>query len=227
MRQPEGLVYRTQPREAQGTDGHVYMIKGPAPAVVFAEHAAYELARQLGVPVPEYGLCMDPSDGQVYFASRRLLYRLDIEILLQAGVVENVDMLAQTAVFDIWIANNDRHISNIVAGDAEKLGMVRLYAIDFEGAHALRGEKDPFTIAAMDPRTFLPRERLGRLCKGQAIPWPICDRITELGGDALARIVEEWESDIGLPRVAWCERSITILDQRAKRIRQLVAEAWQ
>jgi hypothetical protein len=206
-------------------DEHTYIIKGPDPRLVFAEYAAYELAALAGIPVPEHALCMIPGRGDVYFASRKLPYRFAPEDLWEHDHVENREMLAETAVFDIWIANDDRNVGNLVAGKGDGDGRIRWYAIDFERAKALRGQEDLFTIMGVHPKQMWPKEQLGRFCSGLQVPRPVCDRIADLGR-AVEPIVDAWNSDLALPRVDWCERTATVLSQRASRIHHLVQEAW-
>jgi hypothetical protein len=62
---PEGIVYSTSPRRAEGEDGHSYFIKGPDVEVVFAELAGCSFAtrvkRNSNHPEPHLGFGSDHS----------------------------------------------------------------------------------------------------------------------------------------------------------------------
>lgn len=223
VRAPDGLIYSTAPKEALATNGAAYIIKGPGPALVFSEYAAYELAGMVGIPVPEHALCT--VSGLVHFASRKLRYRFAPEDIVRLGHAENADVLGATAAFDIWIANDDRNVGNFVANPGATQNGVRLYAIDFEGAHGLRGVKDQFTVATLPVRSMMPKEPLGAICRRQALPQSTCDRIAD-GGRALEEIITRWNRDLLLPQIDWSERACTILRQRSELIHKLVREAW-
>jgi hypothetical protein len=218
------LIYSTAPREALATNGAAYIVKGPEPALVFSEYAAYELAGMVGIPVPEHALCT--VSGKVHFASRKMPYRFAPEDIVRLGHAENAEMLGATAAFDIWLANDDRNVGNFVAGVGATRETVRLYAIDFESAHALRGVKDRFAVMAMPVRSMMPKEQLGLICRQQPLPRGACDRIKTVGL-ALEGIITQWHGDLLLPRIEWSERACTILRQRSESIHQLVQEAWR
>jgi hypothetical protein len=223
---PLGLIYSTGPRELTATDGNAYIIKGPEPSLVFAEYAAYELAAIVGVPVPEHALCMLPGDGgDVYFASRKKRLRLDPTGSWAHGVVANREMLSTTAAFDVWIANTDRNLGNIVGEPLGSDGQVQWFAIDFERAESLRGRLDLFAVMGIDPRRMHPHEQLGVFCRSGPIPLATCERIAD-SASSVIEIIGEWEADLLLPRIDWAERSATVLRQRAHRIHSLVQEAW-
>ncbi|HET6230432.1 MAG TPA: HipA family kinase [Longimicrobiaceae bacterium] len=222
VREPNGLVYSTAPREALATDGKTYIIKGPELPVVFAEHAGYSLAECLGLPVPEHALCSTPQG--IVFASRKLPLRFAGDDMFATGSVVNPELLSFLSAFDVWIANEDRNVNNFV-GDYEGRG-TKLFAIDFEKAHALNGRMDLFSVTARPPREMMPREGLGARCKGQPFPTEMCDRIAQ-NTNTLDRIVDNWHSDLGLSRITWADRARSILTQRAQRISSLVQEAWR
>lgn len=169
---------------------------------------------------------MLPSNGQVYFASRRMPHRFGPDAILQAHLAENPGMLADAAALDVWIANDDRNLGNLVGGPAVDPGLIRLYAIDFEGSAVLRGEKDRFSIMTTHPRTLLPSEPLLPLCRRQPIPSRVCDFIADWS-EPLEPIANEWLADLALPRLDWCEQASAALTMRAERIHTLVKEAWE
>ena len=102
---PAGVVYSCRPRLAGATDSHEYFIKGPEPAVIFAEVVGYSLAGLAGLDVPRFGLWRHPHTGDVYFASRSARLRSFADELLHSRNVANPGFLATCVAVDIWVAN--------------------------------------------------------------------------------------------------------------------------
>lgn len=205
------------------------MLKGPDHQVVFSETIAYELAATVGLRVPAYGLCHVPWGDGIYFASEKLGHRHSLELLWPTEKIANRELLSQVIVFDIWIANIDRNIGNLVYDSFVDGSETRLiiYAIDFEKSEVLRGDKDRFTIEALPLENMWPRETLGKLCNGLPVPYEFCTRIESITEDEVATAFGVWEDDLGLPRIEWSERARSHLMSRARRIRNLVHEVWR
>lgn len=224
---PPGMVYSTRPKVAEATDGFRYFLKGPDPRVVFAEALCYELACLLELYVPEHAVCMHPETREVLFASREKCVRSGIQELIDEGRVTNADLLAGVIVFDVWVANKDRNMGNIV-GDpvhGNGRGTVTLYAIDFEKAMAVRSD-DRFSVAAIDPSSLWPREDLGRLCTRRPVPGGLCDRVAGLARDVIAGTIEQTIQDLEYMSVPWRRTAEDVLVERSTKIHELVREVW-
>lgn len=224
---PQGLVYSTNPMHARATDGHTYILKGPETSVVFAEAACYQLAALVGLSVPPCRLCTLPGSGSVVFASRELRTRSALETIVRTGRTLNPELLEETIAFDVWVANEDRNMGNIVGEPhvTNGTGIVRLYAIDFEKAAVLAGI-DRFSVTAMPAAKFWPTGVLGDLCGGLTVPTEFCGRISEVQRPAIAGLVQQTVWDLNMPQVPWIDTAIDVLVQRAARIVALVHEVW-
>lgn len=224
---PKGLIYSTKPLHARATDGHTYILKGPETSVVFAEAACYQLAAHVGLSVPPCRLCTLPGSGGVLFASRELRTRSALETLVTTGKVLNPELLEETIAFDVWVANEDRNMGNIVGEPraTNGTGTVKLYAIDFEKAAVLAGT-DRFTVTAMPAARFWPTGVLGDLCGSLTVPTGFCARISAVQRAAVAGLVQQTVWDLNMPQVPWIDTAIDVLVQRASRIVTLVNEVW-
>ena len=134
---PTGKVYSTEPLVGEATNGHRYYIKGPEVAVVAAEIVAHLLAGGVGLRVPAWGLA--DLDGSIRFASERAPIHSGIAELLRMGVAAIPMFWPLCLAFDMWIANYDRDVGNVVARPVGKRRYDFL-AIDFEKAKVLRGD---------------------------------------------------------------------------------------
>ena len=131
-------------------------------------------------------------------------------------------------VFDVWVMNKDRNIHNLV-GEVQLApaeGSIAIVAIDFEKSMALRGPYPLTTTPNIQPRALRPSGTLGQLLTGDVCPNQFYASIEALTGDhvldAFARVEARLNEDI-----PWKESSARLLDNRAKRIRNLVAEVWR
>jgi hypothetical protein len=223
------VLFSTAPRVAPASDGNSYIIKGPDLPLVFSEAAAYELAGLIGLSVPEFALCLLPGSNELWFGSRRKAFRHSADVLLRTGRVSNPNLLSEAVAFDVWVANDDRNLGNLVA-DSVNLGgrnLLELYAIDFERSQILAGRADRFRVAAMHPRTFWPREEMGRICRGLSRPEPFCERILGLRPDEIHGALTKILVGLNMPPVGWFDTAVDVLNQRRERIHSLVAEAWE
>jgi hypothetical protein len=223
---PERMIYSTRPKRALGEDGIQYYLKGPDPAVVAAEALAYELGGLVGFTTPDYGLCEVPEAG-LCFASREIRFRSALDTILEKELAANPELIPACIAFDIWIVNDDRNISNIVAEPVRVGASVRarLHAIDFEKSKILRGS-NMFEVGMVDPRTLWPKELLGRLCRGCNFPDDFCERVRAITRDQIDGVFERliWElAGLDLP---WRESAVFQLSKRATEIRQRAQEVW-
>jgi hypothetical protein len=222
---PDGLVYSTHPRTALAKDGNLYYLKGPELEVVVAEAVGYELASMVGLPVPHYALCHVPGDG-ICFASRELPTQ-SLEPLLERGRITNPAFLPSCIAFDIWVANEDRNLNNLVAIPRVLAAgaHAELYAIDFEKSHILRGT-DFLTVGAMESQRFWPTGLLGTFCASCQFPDGPCDTISEIRQEQIEGIFERLSWSLDGARITWAESATHQLASRARRINVLAEEAW-
>jgi hypothetical protein len=225
---PEGLVYSNAPRVAQSTAGPSYILKGPDLPVVVAEALGYSLAPLVGLTVPDWALCRVPSEAGIFFASRELPVRSGIEFLIGTDAVLNPDLVPACIAFDLWVANTDRNVGNIVAepqSSRRGRGVVVLHAIDFEKAQVLRGT-DRFTIGGMPLRRFCPTDALAALVVGLPKPLDFCKTVRALPPKQIDGLFEElvWAMDGAV--IPWRDSAADQLVRRAERLEQYVEEAW-
>jgi hypothetical protein len=222
----DGRLYSTQPGTTFGTDGLKYYTKGPDTRTIVAEAVAYELAKRVGLPVPEWAWCRHPGTGAILFASRAIRIRSAIDEVLRMRVPTDArPFLSECVAFDVWTFNQDRNIGNIVAEPigGEKSTDVRLYAIDFEKAAVLRGESR-IIITTLPPRSCLPRESLVAHCKELPYPKRICAQIAGVSEDEITGTFQSVASALAGHTVSWIETASTYLRWRAERIDKLVSE---
>lgn len=226
---PEDLVFSTQPRKATGRDGCSYFVKGPDLNIVVAEAVAHQLARHLGLEVPDFGLVL-PIDGRgPLFASKEVArcYR-QVELWIRQGKTSNGDMLASMSAFDVWVMNKDRNINNLV-GEAHVRPaneLIKLVAIDFEKSMALRGPYPLTTTPEMRPRSLRPSGTLENLLRGQACPDSFLRKIEGMTEDHVRDAFGRVEARLG-EQIGWRDSSTKLLGGRATKIREHVAEVWR
>jgi hypothetical protein len=222
---PEGLVYSANPRRAEGEDGTAYFIKGSELEIVFAEIAGCALAREVGLPVPEVAAC--EFGGEVFVGTKKIdVVVRDIEPwLLRAQKVINFNDMFAAIVVDIWLANHDRNIGNVLPRPHER--EVEFVFIDFEKSIALH----PSPVVAstiLEPRKLWPRGLLGdklRAIRHLYPPMEMIDRIRSTPTQRWSAIINEVVTAIGAP-VNWHEDVVNALSKRAGRIQQLAEEVW-
>ena len=218
---PHGIVYSTNPRITSGTDGHEYFLKGTDRNVVVAEAVAHLLAKMLQVPVPEFGIA--PVEEKFYFASRSIQIR-NVEVFVERKDIANADVLARTIVLDVWFANPDRNMGNFVGEIAGNPGPIRLLPIDFEKSVCLRGPTPLVSAPMVNPKKLWPKERLGQLLRGTAIPTQFCDKVANFQEHHITDCFNKVVAHVG--DIEWVEGSLKVLVNRAKQIHTRVQEAW-
>jgi HipA-like protein len=223
---PEDLVYSTQPKKATGMDGHSYFVKGPDRNIIVAEAVAHQLARSLGINVPEFGIAIPQGGGGPLFASREVARCLrQVESSIVRGKVTNRGSLALTTCFDIWVMNKDRNIGNLV-GESQLDGMVTIVSIDFEKSMSLRGPYPLTTTPTILPKALWPSGTLGELLRGTARPDEFCGAIERITNDRVLDAFRRVESRLN-EDIPWKESSARLLENRARNIRALVEEVWR
>jgi hypothetical protein len=219
---PPGIVFSTQPKLVRGQDGNTYFMKGPDHNIVVAEVLSHLLARAVNLPVPEFSITV--IGGDIFFLSKEEKVR-PTENWIEQKRLSNPEVLSQTIVFDIWVANWDRNLGNFVGrilrdGDS----LIRLLPIDFEKSAALRGPAPITTVPTIKPSDFWPSGRLSTLMKGTELPDDFCRTVAALKDSDLMKCVEAAKQAIEFD---WNESVLNVLSSRATRIRALAHEVWQ
>jgi hypothetical protein len=226
---PDDLVFSTQPRKATGRDGCSYFVKGPDLNIVVAEAVAYQLARHLGLEVPDFGLALSMDGSGPLFASKEVprCYR-QVELWIRQGKTSNCEMLSCMSAFDVWVMNKDRNINNLVGESHVRPAnvLIKLVAIDFEKCMALRGPYPLTTTPEIRPRSLRPSGTLETLLAGKECPDSFLRKIEGMTEghvrDAFGRV----EARLGSP-ISWKDSSAQLLGRRATRIREHVMEVWR
>ena len=158
---PEGIVYSTSPRRAEGEDGHSYFIKGPDVEVTFAESAGCSFAMEVGLLVPPVAVCSFGDDR--YCGSRKVADSLrDVAAWLRRPQrISNRNDLYSVIVVDAWLANTDRNHGNVL-GRSTHGSEIEVVMIDFEKSKTLR--PNPIIESGMvGPASLWPTGELGQV----------------------------------------------------------------
>lgn len=223
---PEGIVYSTSPRRAEGIDGHSYFIKGPEIEVAFAELTGCLFAIEAGLIVPEVAVCN--FGDEKYCGSRRVADSLrDVAAWLKRPQkIKNHDDLYAVIVVDAWLGNVDRNFGNVL-GRSTHGSEIEVVMIDFEKSKALR--PNPIIESGLaSPQSLWPTGELGqvlRATKPLHPPQRMVDRIRQVTENQCEEIVESVVSKLG--PVAWAENSVQAVSRRAGRITEIAGEVWR
>ena len=226
---PEEVVYSTQPRKATALDGHCYYTKGPDLNIVTAELVAHQLALELALNVPEFGIAFpDLVDGPLFASKEVPRCHRQVDPWIKRDRVTNPGMLPLLIAFDIWVMNKDRNIGNLVGHEqlAPSAGRIAIVAIDFEKSMALRG---PYPLTAtpnIDPRSLWPSGTLGQMMTGAPLPNDFCASIGKVGAERILDAFARVEARIN-QEIPWKAGSVQLLSMRSKRIINLVKEVWR
>ena len=225
---PPGIVYSTGPVSALDDEGLEYVVKGPDPEVVVAEAVASLLATRLSIDVPEFALATIPDREGVFFASEKLIHAMrDVEPLLMSADPLVLRRTACIIVFDIWTANTDRNIGNLLGSKGtESSGSVIPVAIDFERSMSLRSRHPLIEVGQLDPSQLWPRGVLGDLMAGVDLPSDFVTMVQSLETEA----VEEAVTSVAtmLPEsYDWPDSTLAVLRRRQQRLDRLAAEVWR
>lgn len=223
---PEGIVYSTSPRRAEGIDGHSYFIKGPEIEVAFAELTGCLFAIEVGLIVPEVAVCS--FGDEKYCGSRRVADSLrDVAAWLKRPQnIKNHDDLYAVIVVDAWLGNVDRNFGNVL-GRSTHGSEIEVVMIDFEKSKALR--PNPIIESGLaNPQSLWPTGELGQVLKATKPlhpPQQIVDRIRQVTQNQCEEIVESVVRKLG--PVAWAENSVQAVSRRAGRITEIAGEVWR
>lgn len=221
---PDGIVYSTGPRKAEGEDEGSYFVKGPDLEIVFAELCGAVLASAVGLPVPPAAACA--CENGVMAGSRAVEIRDVKPFLSKPRNVANFEDLFSMVVVDTWLCNIDRNSGNVV-GSSFGHTELELMCIDFERAVALH--PNPTTSAAMiRPEKLWPTGELGASLRRAKPLFPPAEMIRRISGITSARCRELIEPVCAaLPEVPWVEDCVFAVGSRATRIGQLAQEVWR
>lgn len=225
---PSGVVFSTDPRRAEGEDERSYFIKGPELEVVFAELAGCELAREMGLNVPDVAACR--WQGLTYAGSRAV----DASIRDVGPFIQRTDQtvnfldLYTTQVVDVWLANKDRNLGNVIGRPASHSeSKIELVFIDFEKAATLR--PTPTILSTMlEPRLLWPSGTLGTALRNHKLLMPppaAILRVSQMTQRRCSDVLLQAEAAIGTA-VPWLNDSVHALVHRANHIQQLAEEVW-
>lgn len=223
---PEGIVYSTSPRRAEGEDGHSYFIKGPDAEITFAELAGCSFAIEVGLVVPPVAVCRFGEEK--YCGSRKVADSLrDIAAWLRRPQkISNRNDLYSVIVVDAWLANTDRNHGNVL-GRSTHGSEIEVVMIDFEKSKTLR--PNPIMESGMVRAASLwPTGELGQVLretKPLHPPQQMMDRIGLVTQQRCTEIVNDVVSKLG--PVAWADNSIEAVSRRAGRIGEIVGEVWR
>ena len=231
MSRPLNIIYSTNPELAFDASGAKYCIKGADDAgIVMAELLGHILAGFLHIPVPDFAVGRFSDTSPPLFASAFVENaQRDVEPWLKRGKVSKCETLARLIALDVWIANNDRNIGNLLGRPAlaSNNGSIELIAIDFEKAATVRKTAPTIEITAMPPKSFWPRGTLGTHCKKQA-------KITDAGIADFRKITDGQINSavsacFAAVRLENAERSdtiATVLKKRRDKIELMVKAEW-
>jgi hypothetical protein len=223
---PEGIVYSTSPRRAEGMDGHSYFVKGPDIEVAFAELTGCSFAIEVGLIVPEVAVCS--FNNEKYCGSRKVPDSLrDVAAWLKRPQkIRNRNELYAVIVVDAWLGNTDRNLGNVL-GRSTHGSEIEVVMIDFEKSKALR--PNPIIESGMmSPQSLWPTGELGQVLKATRPllpPQQIVDRIRQVTRPRCKEIIDSAVSKLG--PVAWADNSVEVVSRRAGRITEIVGDVWR
>jgi hypothetical protein len=157
-----GKVYSTGPRIASGLDGRTFYVKNKSLEVIFKEVVGCRLAAACDLKVPDSYLCKFQTEVYAGVVAVPKAQRSIRPWLQNIEKINNVGDLYNVIAVDVWLANNDRNMGNLV-GCALKDGQIDVYMIDFEASLALG--PNPFTSVAVEPKALWPTAELGAILK--------------------------------------------------------------
>jgi hypothetical protein len=227
VRAPYEVVYSTTPRRAEGSNHVPYFIKDSNLEIVFAEIAGCLLAKEVGLLVPDVAAC--EFVGELYAGSEKVEDAVrDIEPwLARPQRVTNFDDLFRAIIVDLWLANKDRNIGNVLGDPQAGRGRIDLIFIDFEKSAALR-QYPTVRTPLLELRQLWPSGILGdalRRDKPLIPPADIIERIRSLAPQRYVEITDEVEAAINV-QIEWKDGSVGVLSQRAAQIQQLSEALW-
>jgi len=231
MEKPLNIVYSTDPQVAMTENGSKYCVKGAEDAgIVLAEILGHVLAGILQIPVPDFAVGRFEEGGPPVFASALLENAVrDVESWVKVNRVTDITMLSRLIALDVWLANNDRNIGNLLGrvGSSSKDGSIELVAIDFEKAAIVRKIAPTIEIPGMPPKSFWPRGVLGTYCKTRAkITDAALSKFAGLSDGLIQSAVSNTFAAVRVNNAEKIDTVTTILKKRRDHIESLVRSEW-
>ncbi len=224
---PAGITYRTKPEVWIARNGRRYVVKRDTVTTVVAEALGYGLAELVHLPVPPFALSRIKETPGFAFCSEYQA-RNDVLRYLERGQLVNPEIVGDTLVFDLWVANDDRNVMAFVGHIPETaaLGQLEALAIDFECSQLLRGVS-PISVNMLK---LAPRPEVKRYLQLGADPFTVmCRRIKALTDSQIAGVFNRLRFQGEAPLFpalypVWADSAIRALINRASRIDALVNE---
>lgn len=230
----DGVHYKTKPvtgvvRQA-GTANGLVVMKNNDLETVIAECLGSALADLVGLSIPPWGITEAPGTNVPWFCSEMQL-RTHAEDVLRRNQVLNPEIIADTIVFDIWTANDDRNMGGFVphVPAHAPVNKVELLTIDFESCLLCRG-KSIFEINSLPASRFRPRSEVSRhVPTADRKPYErMCQRLALLRKEQLAAAFDR----LAIPSrgilqplpMQWRESAEAALLQRAHKIGFILQE---
>ncbi len=227
MQPPDGCVYSTKPSLWLDSTSTEYVVKGPAVEVVAAELVSHLIANRLGILVPPFAIAKSNGADGLWFASKliKVAFRA-IDPQLGHGDANAINQVARVILLDIWLANVDRNIGNLLGRGNEGLGDIEVIAIDFEKARVVTSHYplvEVNTIAASD---LWPQGVLGDYMTGCRIPRDLVEAIQAVPDSEIHNLVTQVSRTVG-PSYGWADSTAQAIISRRKNISKLVREVWR
>lgn len=232
LENPSGVIYSTGPKMYFCDDEYEYVVKGfGCVEVVRAEASAYKLAAEIGIPTPPWKFIRVPGEKHGLFGSqlqKNVVREIDAHV--KRGRVSNPAVLSEIVGFDVWLANVDRNIGNLLGracavtnGSSD----IEIVAIDFEQSITVRDATPRMICSTLDPKRLWPREELGVLLSN--LPPPTSSfvaRIKALDSDKISGLLSTVAGDLGLGQ-EWLDLCVSVLVERGEHIEKLLMEVWK
>lgn len=223
---PDNIVYSTSPQTATVEDGTKYFVKGPDPIIAFAELAGCLLAQAVGLVVAPVSVCCFESDKFCGSQEVATIGR-NVAPWLDPKRTTNFQDLYAAVVVDVWLANIDRNLGNVVARGIPG-GKAELVFIDFEKSAALR-PNPRISPNMIPPAQLWPSGELGDILRRAKPLHPPAPAISKI--QAFVKQPQGVQSIIRsvcaqLEEVEWWDGSVDTVISRGSAIQKLAGEVW-
>ena len=225
------VVYSTNPKSAYG-EGRKFVVKGEDDRrIILAELVGHLLARKLGIIVPNFYVGQFEDNGSPVLASEMLVEDCarNVEpwfVKERLNKIKNVTDLIRIVLLDIWIANFDRNIGNLIGRTYKGTSEIDLVAIDFEKAATVREITPIVSVPMISLKKLWPAGLLGDFCKKTLRPdHQALLAIKNLTDGFLDQTLNSSIEAAGTG-VETKDSILHILTQRRQKIGSIVQEVW-
>jgi hypothetical protein len=195
----------------------------PPPYDIVNEYVCGELAKLIRLPVPPSFIGTRMRDSQLYFCSPSFNLSGENSAPVDCSLVASREpsIVSGVLLFDIWVANTDRHNENL---SFRRQGVGARVDI-FDHSHALFREADSLEIHEGKLGITKERPHYNRHCLLDYITTDVhfdkwLNRIQAVSNDALQEILAE-AVELGLPRLL-ADRGLEFLRSRRDTLRDVV-----